>query len=409
MDIHILFHVPKGLEFIAVKDIEASLSHETILKNTKYSWETRTGRIHLHCTVDSLLQLKDYLVNRVQLLCIYSVTLVASESVVPADIFAEIQPTYDFIINQSKQALWSSVIDEKNDAVTFRATFTKERVKHKAPSQSMAGCAGFGFNTVSPFESWKAKMTEYQYNIIGILYQTSDSTILSRFTDHSNKDAVILLLGVELPLKDPKQRNRLYYGRTSMNPAIAYCLVKLADPKPGQLVLDMCCGTGTIPIEGASLYKDTFWLGAEIREDTLTEKAQGNLLHCNFKNMDLMLGDGRKMCYRPGVIDTIISDWPWGIRENSYSQIKAMYPKFMKQMWIALKTYGKAYIVTQGHKIMTYVLKYDWCESMWNTDEIIPIGIGGLDVYLYILSKKPNPSIVPQDIYNHVHPLSLKA
>lgn len=58
---------------------------------------------------------------------------------------------------------------------------------------------------------------------------------------------------------------------------------------------------------GASLYKDTFWLGAEIREDTLTEKAQGNLLHCNFKNMDLMLGDGRKMCYRPGVIDTIIS------------------------------------------------------------------------------------------------------
>lgn len=86
-----------------------------------------------------------------------------------------------------------------------------------------------------------------------------------------------------------------------------------------------------------------------------------------------------------------------------------MYPKFMKQMWIALKTYGKAYIVTQGHKIMTYVLKYDWCESMWNIDEIIPIGIGGLDVYLYILSKKPNPSIVPQDIYNHVHPLSLKA
>lgn len=58
---------------------------------------------------------------------------------------------------------------------------------------------------------------------------------------------------------------------------------------------------------GASLYKDVFWLGAEIREDTLTGKAQGNLLHCNFKNMDLMLGDGRKMCYRPGVIDTVIS------------------------------------------------------------------------------------------------------
>lgn len=83
-----------------------------------------------------------------------------------------------------------------------------------------------------------------------------------------------------------------------------------------------------------------------------------------------------------------------------------MYPKFMKQMWIALKPYGKAYIVTQGHKLMSYVLNYDWCNSMWHTDQIIPIGIGGLNVYLYILSKQPNPSFVPQDIYNDVYPLS---
>lgn len=56
-----------------------------------------------------------------------------------------------------------------------------------------------------------------------------------------------------------------------------------------------------------------------------------------------MLGDGRKMCFRSGVIDTIVSgtlssffssalfvtrtkkfavDWPWGLRENSYAQIQ---------------------------------------------------------------------------------------
>jgi hypothetical protein len=70
----------------------------------------------------------------------------------------------------------------------------------------------------------------------------------------------------------------------------------------------------------------------------------------------------------------------------------------MKQMWTVLKPNGKAYIITQGHKIMTYVLKYDWCESMWTTEDIITIGIGGYDVSLYIFSKNPSPTIIPQGV-----------
>lgn len=69
-------------------------------------------------------------------------------------------------------------------------------------------------------------------------------------------------------------------------------------------------------------------------------------------------------------------------------------------MWRALKPDGKAYIVTQGHKLMNRVLTYDWCLSMWTFDELIPIGIGGYEVYLYILSKNPNPSIIPLSVYN---------
>lgn len=177
-------------------------------------------------------------------------TLVASESVIPADVFSEVQPTYDFITDQTKTAPWSSVIDEKGIVgdITFRATFKKEQLKHKAPSQEIAGYIGYAFSDV--YKHWKVKMTGYNYNVMSLWYQATDKDVLSRISDQASDKSVILLLGVDIPIKDQKQRNRLYYGRTSLNPCIAYCLAKLADPKPGQIILDMCCGTGTIPIEG---------------------------------------------------------------------------------------------------------------------------------------------------------------
>jgi hypothetical protein len=57
-------------------------------------------------------------------------------------------------------------------------------------------------------------------------------------------------------------------------------------------------------------------------------------------------------------------------------------------MYRILKNEGKAYIVTQGQKLMNTVLRYDWCKKQWLVNDIIPIGIGGYEVYLYILSKR---------------------
>jgi 23S rRNA G2445 N2-methylase RlmL len=247
-----LFHnSTTGLEFIAAKDIEESLDNDTLLQNTKYSWEKKTGRVHLFCSVSSLNLFRDYIMNQVTLLCIYSVTLVASESIIPADIFSDVQPTYDYIMEQTRRAPWNTVIDEdpkdsNEDKKSFRATFRKEQIKHKAKSQEIAGYIGSAFNDF--YSYWKVKMTDYTYEIMSIWFQSTDTGVLSRV--EGREESIILLLGVTIPLKDQRQRNRVFVGRTSLNPCIAYCLAKLADPKPGQVIFDMCCGTGTIPIEG---------------------------------------------------------------------------------------------------------------------------------------------------------------
>lgn len=44
-----------------------------------------------------------------------------------------------------------------------------------------------------------------------------------------------------------------------------------------------------------------------VKDKTLTEKAYGNMKHCNLKNVDLMLGDSRKLCFRENCVDSIVS------------------------------------------------------------------------------------------------------
>ena len=60
----------------------------------------------------------------------------------------------------------------------------------------------------------------------------------------------------------------------------------------------------------------------------------------------------------------------------------------MKQIGRVLRPNGKAYIVTQGHKLFGRVLAYPWCKAAWSVEQVKQIAIGGYKVSLYILCKK---------------------
>ncbi|KAI9475904.1 MAG: putative RNA methylase family UPF0020-domain-containing protein [Benjaminiella poitrasii] len=394
--IHLIFHVPEGLEFIAARDIQAAFENDEIVQEVEFCYDPKSGKVHMFCRVENVMRASQH-IRAIPLLSIYSVTLIASASVIPRHLFTDDRETTErdvcgWMMGETKGVAWRDILEQSDtdETVSFRATFRKEQLKMPSmpSSQEIAGYIGFAFHDL--FEHWKVKMTDYTYEIFSYWFQSSNETLLQLMDlDEARSDSVIFVVGVTIPIQeDQRQRNRIFVGRTSLNPCIAYCLALISDPKPGQCILDMCCGTGTIPIEGASKFKNVFWLGSEVKVKTLEEKALGNVNHCQLKNIDLMLGDGRKFCFRDNCIDTIVSDWPWGLRENSFNQIQGLYPKFMKQMWRVLRPKGKAYIVTQGRKLMNRVLTYDWCQKLWAVETTIPIGIGGYDVYLYILSRR---------------------
>ena len=76
------------------------------------------------------------------------------------------------------------------------------------------------------------------------------------------------------------KRNICSYGPTTMRSTICYCMLHLADIKPGDIVIDSMCGGGSIPIEGANAWKHAHFLGGDNHEMAMERCKQnwvGNL------------------------------------------------------------------------------------------------------------------------------------
>ncbi|MCX8146970.1 MAG: THUMP domain-containing protein [Candidatus Woesearchaeota archaeon] len=85
-------------------------------------------------------------------------------------------------------------------------------------------------------------------------------------------------IGVDLAGFDlSKRQYRIFNYRDSLKANIAYAMLRIADYKPGDFLLDPFCGTGTIPIE-AALYAYNFPVNYFIKD---------KLIFRNFKFLDI--------------------------------------------------------------------------------------------------------------------------
>lgn len=152
------------------------------------------------------------------------------------------------------------------------------------------------------------------------------------------RDFVRMQVGMTLPLalSTCPYRFRPLDGRTSLRIEIAYTLLALADPKPCEVVLDPCSGVGTIPIIGAVHYPESWFTGLEVQPNNVERAAQNAkemiekadryheqeraiaesgtgtstraMAHSHrTRGPSLLVGDAGAVCWRPGVVDLIVS------------------------------------------------------------------------------------------------------
>jgi len=104
-----------------------------------------------------------------------------------------------------------------------------------------------------------------------------------------------------------RPRKRPYFHPSTMPPKLARCMVNLARPKVGQILLDPFCGVGGHLIEAGLIGCRV--VGTDVKRRMILG-ASRNLAYFGVKPEGLLLGDARQMPFTG--VDSIATDPPYG-------------------------------------------------------------------------------------------------
>ncbi|GAA3772272.1 methyltransferase domain-containing protein [Plantactinospora mayteni] len=127
----------------------------------------------------------------------------------------------------------------------------------------------------------------------------------------------------------------------SLHPPVAAALVRLAGPRDGDLLLDPCCGAGTIPVEASLSGGALSIVGGDI-DRAVVAIAAGN---GGDAPVGWMVADAGRIPLPDGVVDLMVTNPPWN-RQVPFAGILARRQRrFWAELRRVLRTGGRAVLL----------------------------------------------------------------
>lgn len=113
----------------------------------------------------------------------------------------------------------------------------------------------------------------------------------------------------------------------TLHPPVAAAMVRLAGIRPGDVVVDPCCGAGTLLVESPAP-----GVGSDLAG---VAAARTNALHR--RDITWLTADARRLPYPDGSVDHIITNPPWGRQVTARGAI----PEFLREWRRVLRSGGR--------------------------------------------------------------------
>lgn len=153
------------------------------------------------------------------------------------------------------------------------------------------------------------------------------------------------------------------------------------------------CGGGTIPIESALSYPQTFFISGDVNEK-LVLKTQANVLHNSDKmkrelNVSPLVCNVRHLGFKPACIDGVVTDLPFGKRVGSKSNNYLLYRQFLIEIGkIVRPKIGRAVLLTSDRKHLIQAMHIT--SSLWKCGKYFKINMSGIKSFVFILNRTPD-------------------
>jgi len=167
----------------------------------------------------------------------------------------------------------------------------------------------------------------------------------------------------------------------------AAILVDIANPQPGDVMIDACAGLGTIPVEAGLDGRGIVAIGGEIvsdlshitREYMLQARRLGQTI-CGASSM--IQWDATLLCVRESCVDIFICDLPFGQKCMSANKLNMFLPLLVSEMARVLRPGGKAVLLGGLFDKTVEAISSAGPDVFKPCRSIFPVNIGGLSAWV---------------------------
>ncbi|EGD80726.1 hypothetical protein PTSG_01316 [Salpingoeca rosetta] len=133
----------------------------------------------------------------------------------------------------------------------------------------------------------------------------------------------------------------------------AYALAMMAEPRPGDVILDPMCGKGALLFEAHRLCPAALLVGTDMSNAQLRAAAQNAIGTRSSHQAALFKGDARMLPLESASIDRIVCDLPFGKKFGSAKDNRDLYPAVLRECTRVLRPSGRAVLLTSKKQLTT--------------------------------------------------------
>ncbi|XP_043253049.1 THUMP domain-containing protein 3-like [Colletes gigas] len=186
------------------------------------------------------------------------------------------------------------------------------------------------------------------------------------------------------------RRNITRFGPTTLRATVCYNLLRLAQPNPGDIIIDPMCGGGSIPIEAGLVYSQCHIIGGDnhpkavVRaKSNIDESATGckiDLVHWNVSHLP----------FQDSYVDIVVTDMPFGKRSGRIVDNRILYKQFLIELGRILKlSTGRSVLLTYDRRSCNMALQT--AGDLYRITKMLGVNIGGLQAAVYVLKRTDVP------------------
>lgn len=160
----------------------------------------------------------------------------------------------------------------------------------------------------------------------------------------------------------------------ALRPTIAAAMIKLADIRDGQRVLDPMCGSGTVLLEGSSYCANAEFFGSDVSSEAVQMadyrlKGTASLQQCTLEKLE----------YESGSFNRIVTNLPWGKQLETSRRI---YTKGVESLLDWVDDTGKLVLLTSQKDLLESTLAR--LGTKWSTTRVL---VQGTWATIYVVTK----------------------